>query len=359
MRECSSSRSTFDLPTRRARQEELSGAMSAPDAWDDPARAQKLAQELGGLNDELGAWDALTSESRDLRDLARLVEGEGESGMAGQLARDLDLLAERLAARELDLLFDDPYADHAAIVTITAGAGGTESQDWAQMLLRMYARWADRHSFQVEELDLTPGEEAGIKGATVVIRGRRAFGLLKGEHGTHRLVRISPFDAQHRRHTSFAGVLVVPEIDDDITIEIDPKDLQVDTYRASGAGGQHVNKTSSAVRITHLPTGIVVTCQNERSQIKNREIAMKVLRSRLYERQREAQEELRAELKGEHQEAAWGRQIRSYVLQPYTLAKDLRSGFEVGNVAAVLEGDLDGFIQAHLRHRLGAAREAG
>jgi peptide chain release factor 2 len=311
-----------------------------------------VAQELSGLSEEVRAWERLSTQVADLVEMMDLARAENDLELQADLARELEALERSLSERELDLLFSDPYADHAAIMTITSGAGGTESQDWAQMLLRMYLRWAERRGFQAEELDLSPGEEAGIKSATIVIRGRRAFGLLKSERGTHRLVRISPFDSQARRHTSFAGVLVTPEIDDDIIVEIDPKDLEVDTYRASGAGGQHVNKTSSAVRITHLPTGIVVTCQNERSQIKNRELAMKVLRSRLYERQRQEQEELKAELKGEHQEAAWGRQIRSYVLQPYTMAKDLRTSFEVGNVQGVLDGDIDGFIEAYLRQQI-------
>jgi peptide chain release factor 2 len=242
-----------------------------------------------------------------------------------------------------------------AILTINAGAGGTESQDWAEMLLRMYLRWAERNKYRTEILDQTEGEEAGLKSVTVAIDGRWAYGRLRSERGVHRLVRISPFDSQNRRHTSFALVEVMPEVPADAAIEIDERDLKVDTYRASGAGGQHVNKTDSAVRITHLPTGIVVTCQNERSQIQNRERAMAVLRAKLVERQEEEREAEMARLRGEHVEAGWGNQIRSYVLQPYTMVKDLRTGVETSNPGAVLDGDLDAFIEGYLRSRIGEA----
>ena len=260
--------------------------------------------------------------------------------------------------QEVDLLFANPYADHAALVSIHAGAGGIDSQDWAEMLLRMYLRWAERSKMQAEILDESPGEEAGYKSVTVRISGRRAFGWLRSEHGVHRLVRLSPFDQAHRRHTSFALVEVIPEIEDDVDIEIRPEDLKVDTYRSSGAGGQHVNKTSSAVRMTHLPTGIIVTCQNERSQIKNREMALKVLRSRLAALREQQRAEQRQELKGERQSMEWGSQIRSYVLQPYTLVKDHRTGYEIGNVQAVLDGDLEAFMEAFLRWDAGREGKA-
>jgi peptide chain release factor 2 len=254
---------------------------------------------------------------------------------------------------ESRLLLSEPYDERPAIVSVYAGAGGTESQDWAEMLLRMYLRWAERNRYRTEILDQTEGEEAGLKSVTVAIDGRWAYGRLRSERGVHRLVRISPFDSQNRRHTSFALVEVMPEVPEDAAIEIDERDLTVDTYRASGAGGQHVNKTDSAVRITHLPTGIVVTCQNERSQIQNRERAMAVLRAKLVERAEEEREAEMARLRGEHVEAGWGNQIRSYVLQPYTMVKDLRTGVETSNPSAVLDGDLDAFIEGYLRSRIG------
>jgi peptide chain release factor 2 len=271
--------------------------------------------------------------------------------MSGEIAVDLDQLEARLSRKELDVLFRDPYASNPALVSISAGAGGVDAQDWAEMLLQMYQRWASSRGFKVEVLEVTPGEEAGIKGATMVITGERAYGWLKGERGIHRLVRLSPYDSAHRRHTSFARVEVVPELDDssEAEIEIDEKDLRIDTYRSSGAGGQHVNKTSSAIRITHLPTGIVVSCQNERSQHQNREVAMKVLRSKLAALAHEQHLDHIQDLKGEHVKAEWGSQIRSYVLQPYTQVKDHRTGHEVGNAEGVLQGDLDGLMEADLR----------
>ena len=254
---------------------------------------------------------------------------------------------------DAQLLLSEPYDERPAIVSVHAGAGGTESQDWAEMLQRMYLRWAEQHRYRTEILDQTEGEEAGIKSVTFSITGRWAYGRLKSERGVHRLVRMSPYDSAKRRHTSFALVEVMPEVDETAAIEIDEKDLRIDTYRASGAGGQHVNKTDSAVRMTHLPTGIVVTCQNERSQIQNRERAMAVLRAKLAERAEEEREAEMGRLRGEHVEAGWGNQIRSYVLAPYTMVKDLRSGVETSNPAAVLDGDLDAFIEGYLRSRVG------
>jgi peptide chain release factor 2 len=283
---------------------------------------------------------------------------EKDGHLEAELDRDLQALEKDLEKQEIDLLFANPYAENPALVSIHAGAGGIDSQDWAEMLLRMYLRWAEREKMQVEILDESPGEEAGYKSVTVRIAGRRAFGWLRSEHGVHRLVRLSPFDQAHRRHTSFALVEVIPEIEDATDIEIRPEDLKVDTYRSSGAGGQHVNKTSSAVRMTHLPTGIIVTCQNERSQIKNREMALKVLRSRLAALREQQRAEQRQELKGERQSMEWGSQIRSYVLQPYTLVKDHRTGFEIGNVQAVLEGDLEPFMEAFLRWDAGREGKA-
>ena len=290
--------------------------------------------------------------------LAEMAIAEGDGHIEGTLEQDLKTLDKDVEKQEIDLLFAHPYADHPALVSIHAGAGGVDSQDWAEMLLRMYLRWTERNKMQAEILDESPGEEAGYKSVTVRISGRRAFGWLRSEHGVHRLVRLSPFDQAHRRHTSFALVEVIPEIEDDPDIEIRPEDLKVDTYRSSGAGGQHVNKTSSAVRMTHLPTGIIVTCQNERSQIKNREMALKVLRSRLAALREQQRAEQRQELKGERQSMEWGSQIRSYVLQPYTLVKDHRTGHETGNVQAVLDGDLEPFMEAFLRWDAGREGKA-
>ncbi len=271
-----------------------------------------------------------------------------------QLERERAEIESQLRALELDLLFTDPYSSHNAILSISAGAGGVDAQDWVEMLMRMYLKWAERRRFKTEVLEATPGEEAGLKGVSLLIAGPRAYGLLRSEHGVHRLVRISPFDQNHRRHTSFALVEVMPELEEtDAQIKIDPDDLKIDTYRSTGAGGQHVNKTESAVRITHLPTGIVVTCQNERSQLKNRELAMKMLRGRLFERQQEESAKQREALKGAQMPAEFGSQIRNYVLQPYTLVKDVRTGYETGNVEAVLNGgEIDPFIEGWLRWKL-------
>jgi peptide chain release factor 2 len=308
-----------------------------------------LAQESKGLRDEVDTWRGLEGRARDLVGLLEMAIDENESQLDGSLRADLESLDKDVQQQEVDLLFAHPYAGHPALVSIHAGAGGTDSQDWAAMLLRMYLRWAERTHRAAEILDESPGDEAGVKSVTVRFSGRRAFGWLRAEHGVHRLVRLSPFDSAHRRHTSFALVEVIPEIEDDAPIEIRPEDLDVDTFRSSGAGGQHVNKTSSAVRLTHVPTGIIVTIQNERSQIKNRETAMKVLRSRLATLQAEQRARQRDELKGQRQSMEWGSQIRSYVLHPYTLVKDHRTGLEVGNVQAVLDGEIEPFMEAFLR----------
>ena len=281
--------------------------------------------------------------------------------LAEQLEAESRSIAQELQRRELELLFTDPHASHNALVSISAGAGGIDSQDWVEMLMKMYLRWAQNRGFEAEVLEATPGEEAGLKGVTLLISGPRAYGLLRSEHGVHRLVRISPFDQNHRRHTSFALVEVMPELEEEeAVVAIDPEDLRIDTYRSSGAGGQHVNKTESAVRITHLPTGIVVTCQNERSQIKNREIAMKMLRARLFERQQLLAAKQIDDLKGQMLPAEFGSQIRNYTLQPYTLVKDVRTGVEEGNVQAVLQdGQIDEFIEAWLRWKLSESNLAG
>jgi peptide chain release factor 2 len=274
--------------------------------------------------------------------------------MERQVVEELATLEKELRSHELDLLFTDPYATHNAVVTISVGQGGIEAQDWVEMLLRMYLKWAERRRFETEIIDESRGEEAGLKSATFIVRGPRAYGMLRSEHGVHRLVRISPFDQNHRRHTSFALVEVMPELEstDEAAVVINPQDIRVDTYRSTGAGGQHVNKTDSAVRITHLPSGIVVTCQNERSQMKNREMAMKVLKARLFQRQQQEAAAHLDQIRGQVMPAEFGSQIRNYVLQPYTLVKDVRTGLEIGNAQAVLDGEIDPFIESWLRWRL-------
>jgi peptide chain release factor 2 len=288
--------------------------------------------------------------------MLELIAAEPDDELLADVARELDELEAVVQQRELDMLFSDPYADSAAVVSLSSGAGGVDAQDWAEMLQQMYVRWASRRGLKVEMVEVTPAEEAGIKGATMVISGERAYGWLKSERGIHRLVRLSPFDSAHRRHTSFARVEVVPELDEitESQVVIDEKDIRRDVFRSSGAGGQHVNKTSSAVRLTHLPTGLVVSVQNERSQHQNEEVALKILRSKLVALAQEQHLEQVQELRGEHVKAEWGSQIRSYVLQPYTQVKDHRTGFEVGNASGVLEGDLDGLMEAYLRWEAGS-----
>jgi peptide chain release factor 2 len=300
------------------------------------------------LKNRVEGWHRLVDEAASLHDLAAIAEGDPALG--AEIERDSKKLAAEVDALEFQTLLSGEYAENGAIVTVHAGAGGTESQDWAEMLFRMYIRWAEKHEFKVEVLDRSEGEEAGIKSATIEVDGLYAYGYLRAERGVHRLVRLSPYDAAHRRHTSFALVEVLPYIEQaEEAVEINPDDLRIDTYRSSGAGGQHVNKTDSAVRITHLPTGIVVTCQNERSQMQNREVAMRILTGKLLERRLEEREAEQARLKGKHVEAGWGNQIRSYVLHPYNMVKDHRTGYETSNTTAVLDGDLDGFIEAYLR----------
>ncbi len=310
-------------------------------------------QRLADLKQEVELWGDLEARVTDLVDLLEMAQAADDHGIAEEIAGEVTEIEAQLAQLEDRLLLSGEYDSHDAILAIHAGAGGTESQDWAQMLLRMYLRWAQNHGYRTEIIDQTEGEEAGIKSVTVQVSGRYAYGYLKAERGVHRLVRLSPFDASNRRHTSFALVEVMPLIDDDIEIEIDLNDVRIDTFRASGAGGQHVNKTSSAVRIVHEPTGIVVQCQNERSQLQNRETAMRVLRARLLELELEKREEEQARLKGEHVDAGWGNQIRSYVLHPYQMVKDHRTGYETGKAQAVLDGDLDPFIMAYLKSQVG------
>jgi peptide chain release factor 2 len=345
------------LPAKQAELAELEAKSADPTLWNDQAEAQRILRRADELRSEIGSWRDLRARAEALAEIAELAEADAGASdgdaLHADLQRDLDALTRDWNRMEGLLLMSDPYDERPAIVSVHAGAGGTESQDWAEMLLRMYLRWAERNRFKTEILDQTEGEEAGLKSVTVSVDGRWAYGRLKSERGVHRLVRISPFDSQKRRHTSFALVEVMPEVDEAGAVEIREEDLRVDTYRASGAGGQHVNKTDSAVRITHLPTGIVVTCQNERSQIQNRERAMAVLRAKLVERAEEEREKELAQLRGEHVEAGWGNQIRSYVLQPYTMVKDLRTGVETANPTAVLDGDLDAFMEGYLRSRIG------
>jgi len=311
-----------------------------------------MARESAENRQLVGAWDRLERRARDLIELDELASNDPE--LQKQVDNERAEITSELRARELDLLFTDPYANNNAVITLSVGQGGVEAQDWVEMLMRMYLKWAERKRFQTEILETSPGEEAGLKSATFIIRGQRVYGLLRSEHGVHRLVRISPFDQNHRRHTSFALVEVMPELEgsDEDAVVINPQDLRIDTYRSTGAGGQHVNKTDSAIRITHLPTGIVVTCQNERSQMKNREMAMKVLKARLFQRQQQEAAAKMDQIRGQVLPAEFGSQIRNYVLQPYTLVKDVRTGLEVGNTQAVLDGEIDPFIEAWLRWRL-------
>lgn len=309
----------------------------------------------------MAEWTDLTRRARELEDLLSLATEEGDDSLREDIEADVGQLTRDFQRSEFRLLFQGEYDSSDALLAIHAGAGGTDSQEWTERLLRMYMRWADSRGFQTRLIDSSPGEEAGLKSATVEIAGRYAYGYLKAERGVHRLVRLSPFDAAHRRHTSFALVEVLPSIDDATEVDVDPNDLRIDTFRASSAGGQHVNKTDSAVRIVHTPTGIVATCQNERSQAQNRAMALKVLKARLLERQMQERESEQARLKGEHVSAEWGNQIRSYIMHPYTMVKDHRTGRERGDVEAVLDGDLDGFIEAYLRasvDELGVAQEA-
>jgi len=325
--------------------------MAEPSFWEDPGRAQEVTREMAVLRDQISGWAVLDARAADVAVLLELAEEEEDDEAVREAAAEIAGLAREVAIRELEVLFSGPYDRGGAILSLHAGAGGTEAQDWVEMLLRMYTRWADRHRLRVEILDQLPGDEAGIKNVTLAVEGPNVYGYLQAEKGVHRLVRISPFDASSRRHTSFASVEVLPLVDDKVEVAVNPDDLKIDTYRSGGAGGQHVNKTDSAVRITHLPTGIVVTCQNERSQIANRLTAMRLLQARLLDLELKKREEELARLRGEQMEIGWGSQIRSYVFQPYSLVKDHRTGVEVGNVQAVMDGEIDAFIAAYLQDK--------
>ena len=338
----------LEIPAKEEKIAELEYKMGEPSFWDDAAAAQKLNQELADLKGGVDTYKGLMAKYEDAETLYEMGVEEGDASMEDDIRAELDLITEGLETLQLEVLLSGDYDANNAILTLHAGAGGTEAQDWTQMLLRMYGRWAERHGFAVETADLQPGDEAGVKSATLFIKGHNAYGFLKSEKGVHRLVRISPFDSQARRHTSFSACDVMPEIDDAVEVPINMDDVRVDYYRASGAGGQHINKTSSAVRMTHEPTGIVVQCQNERSQLQNKEQCMKMLRAKLFELEQEKKEEEIAKLEGVQQKIEWGSQIRSYVFQPYTMVKDVRTNAETGNVQAVMDGEIDPFIRAYL-----------
>ncbi len=343
-----------------ARREELETEAARPDLWDDAEQARAITTELGQVTSDLEQLSGMRVELNDARALLELIdesraEGASDAGLDRELVESVDALRKRLGALELQSLFSGEYDERDAVVDLHAGAGGTDAQDWTEMMLRMYQRWAERRGFKVELDEATEGQEAGLLSATFIVRGRFAYGLLAAERGVHRLVRMSPFDSQKRRQTSFASLDVTPFLEDvSSEVEIDEKDLRIDTYRSSGAGGQHVNKTDSAVRLTHLPTGLVVSCQNERSQHQNKAKAMQILGAKLADRARHERKEEMNALSGDRGDNAWGNQIRSYVMAPYQQVKDLRTGYETGNVAAVLDGDLDAFMEAELRRQRGS-----
>lgn len=348
----------LDLDVAAKRLEELNARVEDPTLWDDANAAQKIMRERSLLEGKLGGFNDLEHGLADNIELIELAEMEDDQAIITEAEAAINAMQKSAAKQQIESLLSGEADPNNCFLGVQAGAGGTESQDWAAMLLRMYSRWADAHGYKTEMIEESVGEEAGIKSATIKVSGPNAYGWLKTESGVHRLVRISPFDSNARRHTSFSSVTIFPEIDDDIEVDVQEKDLRVDTYRASGAGGQHINKTDSAVRITHIPTGIVVQCQNDRSQHKNRAQAHKMLQARLYEREMQIRE---AESQGEYEaktDIGWGHQIRSYVLQPYQMVKDLRTGVEKGNSQAVLDGDLDEYLEAALAHKLEGGKNA-
>jgi peptide chain release factor 2 len=331
---------------------ELQKEAENPNLWQDPEAAQQLMKEISSLKDEVSEWQILRQTLADTLELAQLED----PALLTEIEEETSKLEKEVNKRAFEAKLSGKYDRGDALLAIHAGAGGTDSQDWAEMLERMYLRWAESKGYQIEILDTTEGEEAGIKSATIAVNGRFAYGYLRSEKGVHRLVRLSPFDAAHRRHTSFAMVEVLPQVEEDAQVEINQDDLRIDVFRSSGAGGQNVQKNATAIRITHLPTGIVVSCQNERSQLQNKQNAMRVLRSRLLELKQTEQEEKIAQLRGEYQKAEWGSQIRSYVLHPYQMVKDHRTDHESGNTQAVLDGDIDSFIEAYLESKVGESQ---
>ena len=344
------------IDSLKAEVEVLEKESAAPDFWDDMENSQKVMQKIGSLKAKVTGYESLKSDYEDALVMIELADEEGDLSLLDDCTASVKDIETRVEDMTLSTLLSGEFDGKNALLTFHAGAGGTEAQDWAEMLFRMYNRWGERHGYKVSTLDYLDGDVAGIKSATILVEGENAYGYLKGEMGIHRLVRVSPFDSSGRRHTSFASVEVMPELDDDVNVEIREEDIKMDVYRASGAGGQKVNKTSSAVRLTHIPTGIVVSCQIERSQHQNREVAMRMLKSKLVEiKERENLERIE-DIKGDQKEIAWGSQIRSYVFMPYTLAKDHRTGFEMGNITAVMDGDIDGFINAYLKQK--SAQEA-
>ncbi len=338
----------FDIETKENEIAELEKQTQETSFWNDNESAQQVMREISGRREWVETWQKIDDKCNEIEELTVLAQEENDEEIGKELQSDLKQLEKDLSALEFRRMLGKPEDSKNAIVTIHPGAGGTESQDWAQMLMRMYTRWFERRGFKYDTLDFQSGDEAGIKGVSFEVVGSYVYGYLKAEAGVHRLVRISPFDANSRRHTSFASVFVYPEVDNDIEIDIDEKDLRIDTYRASGAGGQHVNKTSSAIRITHIPTNIVVQCQNERSQHRNKDAAMKMLMSKLYQKKLEEEKAKMAELENTKQEIGWGSQIRSYVFHPYNMVKDHRTSFETSNITAVMDGDIDGFIESFL-----------
>ncbi len=341
----------LDLNGMKQEVENLEKQAAEPDFWNDMDNSKKVLKKTSDLKNKINSYDRLKAMYEDTLTLIELADEEEDLSLLPDAQEDYEKFKSNLETQRLTTLLSGEYDQNNAILTFHAGAGGTEAQDWAEMLYRMYCRWGERHGYNVKTLDYLDGEEAGLKSASILIEGEYAYGFLKGESGVHRLVRVSPFDASGRRHTSFSSLEVMPEIDDDIQVDINPDDLKIDYYRASGAGGQKVNKTSSAVRLTHLPTGIVVSCQVERSQHQNREVAMKMLASKLMEiKEREHLDHIE-DIKGEQKEIGWGSQIRSYVFMPYTLAKDHRTNYEMGNINAVMDGDIDGFINAYLKEK--------
>ena len=340
---------SLNLDAKKERIAELSRYMEAPDFWDDPERSQKMTKELKSLEDTVKSYTTLSTQYDDISELIEMGYEENDPEVIPVIQESLDEFTTNLEALRLSTLLNGEYDKNNAIIRLNAGAGGTEACDWSGMLYRMYTRYADRNGFSVEVLDMLDGDEAGIKSVTFQVNGENAYGYLKSEKGVHRLVRISPFNAAGKRQTSFVSCDVMPEIEEDLDVEINDDDLRIDTYRSSGAGGQHINKTSSSIRITHLPTGIVVTCQNERSQFQNKDKAMQMLKAKLYMLKQQENEEKISGIRGEVKDIAWGNQIRSYVLQPYTMVKDHRTGASSGNAGAVLDGDIDLFISAYLR----------
>ena len=341
--------SLFDIVNKRKELKKLEDNTLEQDFWNDSKESGKVLAKIKSLKDIVSQFSKIESDVNNLIEMTELVMMEFDEELKREILSNTKMISAELEKLELQTFLSGKYDKNNAILTIHPGAGGTESQDWAEMLYRMYTRWAEKSQYIVNEIDFLEGDEAGIKSVTFEVIGENAYGYLKGEMGVHRLVRISPFDSNSRRHTSFASIEILPEITDDIELDINPDDLRVDTYRASGAGGQHVNKTSSAVRITHIPTNIVAQCQSERSQIQNRETAMKMLKSKLLDLKEKEQKEKIEDLKGIQREIAWGSQIRSYVFCPYTMVKDHRTNYEVGNVQAVMDGDLDGFIESYLK----------